>query len=74
MATVLDYLEELDNQRDLLANFLTAQGVPAEESEKLNTLVPKVLEIASSGGLQCGAMIQDLHIAVGDAGLLEMEG
>lgn len=56
MATVLDYLEELDNQRDLLANFLTERGVESAESEKFNTLVPKVLEIASGGGGNSGSL------------------
>ena len=38
-----NYLAALDAQRDQLARNLTAMGVQASESEKLNTLVPKVL-------------------------------
>lgn len=43
--SIANYLTELDNQRDQLARNLTAMGVPASETEKLNTLVPKVLQI-----------------------------
>ena len=42
---IADYLTALDRQRDQLARNLTAMGVQASESEKLNTLVPKVLQI-----------------------------
>ena len=48
MTTIADYLTALDKQRRHLAANLTVKGVPASASEKLNTLVPKVLEI--SGG------------------------
>ena len=48
MTTIADYLTALDKQRRQLAANLTVKGVPASASEKLNTLVPKVLEI--SGG------------------------
>lgn len=47
MATIADYLTELDNWRDQLASNLTAMGVTADSNEKLNTLVPKVLQIQS---------------------------
>ena len=40
-----NYLTELDNQRDQLARNLVAMGVQASQTEKLNTLVPKVLQI-----------------------------
>ena len=43
--SVANYLTALDQQRDQLARNLTAMGVSASESEKLNTLVPKVLQI-----------------------------
>ena len=42
---IADYLTALDRQRNQLARNLTAMGVQASESEKLNTLVPKVLQI-----------------------------
>ena len=41
--SIANYLAALDAQRDQLARNLTAMGVQASESEKLNTLVPKVL-------------------------------
>lgn len=50
MASVFDYVNALDNWRDKLAANLTTMGVAADSSEKLNTLVPKVLEIPQSGG------------------------
>lgn len=40
-----NYLTALDEQRDALARNLVTMGVQASESEKLNTLVPKVLQI-----------------------------
>lgn len=43
--SIANYLTELDNQRDQLARNLAAMGVSASESEKLNTLVSKVLQI-----------------------------
>ena len=49
MATITDYLLELDRQRDQLAANLTAMGVPSTAKEKLNNLVPKVLQISTSG-------------------------
>lgn len=50
MASVFDYINALDTWRDKLAANLTAMGITADSSEKLNTLVPKVLEIPRSGG------------------------
>lgn len=50
MATIEDYLLELDRQRDQLAANLTAMGVPSTAEEKLNDLVPKVLQIPTGGG------------------------
>lgn len=40
-----NYLTALDAQRDQLARNLVTMGVQASETEKLNTLVPKVLQI-----------------------------
>ena len=46
--SIANYLTALDAQRDQLARNLAAMGVQASESEKLNTLVPKVLQIPQS--------------------------
>ncbi len=46
--SIANYLTALDAQRDQLARNLVAMGVQASESEKLNTLVPKVLQIPTS--------------------------
>ena len=43
--SIANYLTALDQQRDQLARNLTVMGVQASETEKLNTLVPKVLQI-----------------------------
>ena len=43
--SIANYLTALDAQRDALARNLVAMGVQASETEKLNTLVPKVLQI-----------------------------
>ena len=40
-----NYLTALNEQRDQLARNLLTMGVQASETEKLNTLVPKVLQI-----------------------------
>ena len=43
--SIANYLTALDQQRDQLARNLVTMGVAASETEKLNTLVPKVLQI-----------------------------
>lgn len=45
--SIANYLTALDAQRDQLARNLVTMGVQASESEKLNTLVSKVLQIPS---------------------------
>lgn len=44
MATIADYITELNNQKNQLAQNLNSMGIVASTDEKLNTLVPKVLE------------------------------
>ena len=44
MPTTQNYLTDLVNQKNALSDNLNAVGVSASRSEKLNTLVPKVLE------------------------------
>lgn len=56
--TVSDYLEELVSQKSALAANLTAMGVSASSSEKLNTLVPKVLEIEGESDYELLEYIQ----------------
>lgn len=45
MSTTADYLAELIAQKNALAQNLAAKGVTAAQSERFNTLVPKVLEL-----------------------------
>ena len=49
--TLNQKLGALYSQKNLLATYLTSMGVPANTSEKLNTLVPKILEIPIGGYL-----------------------
>lgn len=46
--SIANYLTALDEQRDQLAKNLVTMGVQASENEKLNTLVPKVLQISQT--------------------------
>lgn len=48
---VMDYINELKNQRDLLADILSEKGVTASRSEKFNTLIPKVNYIGGGCGV-----------------------
>lgn len=50
MPLVYDYIKEIDDWRDALADNLNTKGVQASQSEKFNSLVAKVLEIPSGGG------------------------
>ena len=50
MATIAQLLTTLDQLRDQLAANLTTKGVPSNSDETLNDLVPKVLQIPTSGG------------------------
>lgn len=50
MASVQCYLNELDNQRDKLANILNDKGIEASEDETYNSLVEKVSQIETGGG------------------------
>ena len=49
MAGIKCYLNELDKQRDRLANILTEKGIPSDESEKYNDLIDKVAQLGTGG-------------------------
>ncbi|MCM1315462.1 MAG: hypothetical protein NC205_00420 [Prevotella sp.] len=49
MPDIAEYLAELEKQRTQLAKNLNTMGVRANATEKLNTLVSKVLQIQHSG-------------------------
>ena len=57
--SIANYLTALDAQRDQLAHNLMTMGVQASESEKLNTLVPKVLQ--NSAGKAGYYAVQSFH-------------
>ena len=49
MSTIIDYVNELEYQRDLLADILSEKGIEASRSEKFNTLIPKVRDVSGGG-------------------------
>lgn len=49
MPDIAKYLAELNRQRKQLAENLNTMGVQATTTEKLNTLIPKVLQIQTGG-------------------------
>ena len=55
MPTTADYLNDLVAQKNALAENLNTKGVSASQSETLNTLVPKVLQISGEGGGDSGS-------------------
>lgn len=44
----MDYVNELKNQRDKLADILAKKGLQATRDETFNTLIPKVKDIGGS--------------------------
>lgn len=48
MATIAEQLEKLNNLKKQLVSILVQKGVTATETEKFNTLIPKVANISSS--------------------------
>lgn len=59
MTTIAEQLTKLSSLKAQLAENLTAKGVMASSSEKLNTLVPKVLEIDTFSGVVVAGMLMD---------------
>ena len=55
MPTTADYLNDLVAQKNALAENLNTKGVSASDTETLNTLVPKVLQISGDGGGDSGS-------------------
>lgn len=45
---VMDYVNELKNQRDKLADILAEKGLQATRDETFNILIPKVKDIGGS--------------------------
>lgn len=46
---IMEYVNELKNQRDLLADILLEKGVQASKEEVFNTLIPKIRDISGGG-------------------------
>ena len=66
MATIAQYIAEINHQRDLLAGQLVARGIIATADEKLNLLVHKV-SLLPSGSTE---IPMDLDAANRDGNLL----
>jgi len=49
MATTTDYLNKLIEQKNTLADNLVTKGIEATHEESFKTLIPKILNITSSG-------------------------
>lgn len=54
MSKLSEQLKELINQKKQLATNLNVKGVSADESETLNTLVPKVLTVVGNSDVKLG--------------------
>lgn len=73
MAGIECYIKELDNQRDKLAHNLVEKGVEADENEKFNSLVQKVLDIQQGGEQTVYIERISMPVLVGFAGVEEVE-
>lgn len=47
--SVDNYINELKNQRDKLADILAEKGLQATRDETFNTLIPKVRDVSGGG-------------------------
>lgn len=73
MAGIECYIKELDNQRDKLAHNLVEKGVEADENEKFNSLVQKVLDIQQGGEQSVYIERISMPVLMGFAGVEEVE-
>lgn len=69
MPSIDDYVDEIDKWRDTLAYNLTKIGISSSMDEKLNTLVPKVLDAGSGvsvlNGIMCPTFSGNLSVVTG---------
>ena len=49
MSTIIEYVNELERQKNILVDILTEKGLQATRDEKFNTLIPKVRDISGGG-------------------------
>ena len=49
MSTIIDYVNELERQKNVLADTLAEKGLQATRDETFNTLIPKIENIGGSG-------------------------
>lgn len=65
IVTQSDYTSALVSKKNNLADNIDAMGVEAEQTEKLNTLVPKVLEIPSGVPAETMAELREKLASLG---------
>ena len=49
MSTIIDYVNELERPKNVLADILAEKGLQATRDETFNTLIPKVRDISGGG-------------------------
>ena len=49
MSTIIDYVNELERQKNILADTLAEKGLQVIRDETFNTLIPKVRDISGGG-------------------------
>lgn len=49
MSTIIDYVNELERQKNILADILAEKGLQATRDETFNTLIPKVRDVSGGG-------------------------
>lgn len=49
MSTIIDYVNELERQKNVLADILAEKGLQATRDETFNTLIPKVRDVSGGG-------------------------
>lgn len=49
MSTIMDYVNELERQKNVLADILAEKGLQATRDETFNTLIPKVRDVSGGG-------------------------
>ena len=62
MSTIMDYVNELEKQRDRLVDILKAKGISASKDQTFNSLVSKVNDISGGGGTDFGIQFSDHNI------------
>lgn len=49
MSTIIEYVDELERQKNILVDILIEKGLQATRNETFNTLIPKVRDVSGGG-------------------------